>query len=134
MSNRGFKAWRDYIPPDESLIPNGKSLIPEGARVPGWRKYRNVPTYVDGIRFASKREAGVYQDLKLQQAAGLVRWFILQTPFRLPGNVVYRADFLVLMASGAVRVIDAKGIDTPASRIKRRITEATYPGVTIELL
>ena len=35
-------------------------------------KFNAKPTEVDGIRFASKKEANYYADLKLRQAAGLV--------------------------------------------------------------
>jgi hypothetical protein len=41
-------------------------------------KYRNVPVTVDGIRFASKREAAYYCELKLREKAGEVSGLSLQ--------------------------------------------------------
>lgn len=46
-------------------------------------KYKNVRTAVNGIKFASKREARRYQELKLLEAAGRVRSLALQVPFDL---------------------------------------------------
>lgn len=96
------------------------------------RKYRNAQCVVDGQRFDSILEARCYEHLKLQQLAGAVQWFIRQVPFRLEGGVIYRADFLVVRASGAIDVIDAKGYDTQASRNKRKQVRARY-GKEIQL-
>ena len=37
-----------------------------------YRKYRNIPTIIDGITFASKKEAQRYQDLKLLQLGNII--------------------------------------------------------------
>ena len=44
-------------------------------------KYRNSPTIVDDIRFASKKEARRYSDLKLLERAGEIRHLELQPRF-----------------------------------------------------
>lgn len=95
-------------------------------------KYRNDAHWADGERFDSLLEWRCYEGLKLRRAAGEVAWFIRQVPFRLEGGVIYRADFLVVLASGGVEVIDAKGYDTQASRNKRRQVKARY-GVEVIL-
>lgn len=95
-------------------------------------KFRAVPTDADGIRFASKAEARYYGQLKLRQAAGEVVMFLRQTPFHLPGGVKYVADFVEFLSNGEVRVVDVKGMETPAFRAKRKQVEALYP-VTIEV-
>ena len=46
-------------------------------------KYNAIPTTVDGIRFASKREARRYLELKLLQKAGHISDLELQPRFRL---------------------------------------------------
>jgi hypothetical protein len=61
------------------------------------RKYRNVPTEVDGIRFSSKREAARYKELKLLEKAGEIFWLKLQPRYPLTVNglhvCTYVADF-----------------------------------------
>lgn len=90
------------------------------------RKYRNEPVVVDGIRFDSKLEARYYEQLKLRRAAGEVAWFIRQPRFDLPGGVVYRADFLAVLAAGGVEVVDTKGQDTRESINKRKQAKHLY--------
>lgn len=96
------------------------------------RKYRNTPVVEDGQRFDSKLEAACYRELMLRHAAGEVKWFVRQAAFRLEGGVIYRADFLVVLAPYGVEVIDAKGVLTQASANKIKQVEARY-GVKVQL-
>ena len=102
-------------------------------RCQGGRKYRNDPTLVDGLRFASKLEARRYGELRDLQAAGVVAWFIRQPSFDLPGGVRYRADFLVVW-SDHVTVEDCKGMETPVFKLKRRLFEDSYPKASLRLI
>lgn len=90
-------------------------------------KYGAVPTAVDGIRFASKREARYYEQLKARQAAGEVSYFLRQTPLHLPGGTKLVVDFLVFYPDGRAEYIDVKGRETPMFRMKRREVEHHYP-------
>ena len=100
-------------------------------------KYRNIPIMVDGLRFSSKAEARRYGELKILQAAGEVFWFMLQPRFRLPGGIVYVADFLVVWGSAlsprfrAITVEDVKGHETQAFKLKRKLFEAQYGPLTV---
>jgi len=101
-------------------------------------KYANKRVVVDGWPFDSKLEANRYEELKLARRCGLVEWFICQAPFRLPGGITYRADFLVqwsdLSTLGrVVTVEDCKGADTRVSINKRKQVEAIY-GITVTLI
>lgn len=114
-------------------------------------KYRAVPTVVDGVRFASKREAARYQELKLLERAGKIEDLELQPEFAIhvpimTGTVkgavksvpvrsvpvaVYRADFAYVdWYSGGRVVEDVKGVRTPVYRLKKKLVEAQY-GVRI---
>lgn len=93
-------------------------------------KYGATPAHVDGIRFDSKREARVYEQLKRMRDAGEVARFHRQVVFDLPGGVTYKLDFLVVFSDGRIENWDAKGVETKEFRIKRRLVRATY-GVEI---
>lgn len=96
-------------------------------------KYRNKPTEVDDIRFASKREATRYQDLKVKQRLGLIHDLKLQVlyPLVVNGQRVgnYRSDFDYL-EDGQKIVEDTKGCKTPMYRLKKKLMRAIY-GITI---
>jgi len=107
-------------------------------------KYRNIPTVVDGLRFASKAESRRYQELCLLQrareanergvavyTANSVRWFIRQPSFDLPGGVRYIADFLVIWDDGHVTCEDVKGVETAVFKIKKKLFEEKYGPLTI---
>lgn len=106
-------------------------------------KYGNARNVVDGIRFDSKLEADRYVELKKLQHCGVVRWFIMQAPFRLPGGITYRADFVVIWAPAApeqfagdsdvVSVEDCKGFMTRVSLNKIKQVEELY-GITVRII
>jgi len=90
-------------------------------------KFRSVLTECDGIKFHSKKEARYYQQLKARIHAGEVKYFLMQVPFLLPGNVRYRVDFQEFWTDGSVHYVDVKGMRTETYKIKRRQVEALYP-------
>lgn len=97
-------------------------------------KFNAKPTTTqDGTKFPSKKEASYYQYLKHQRALGYVLFFLRQTPFHLPGNVKYLADFTVFNTDGTVEFIDVKGKDTPLSLTKRKMVEDLY-GIKIKVV
>lgn len=103
-----------------------------------FNKYNAKAVSVDGIRFDSKREAEFYKTLKLQKEMGAIKWFLMQVPFRLPGNTTYRADFMVRYNPGhyvddPITVYDVKGYQTQVFKIKKRQVEEIY-GQKVEVI
>ena len=96
-------------------------------------KYNAKKTIVDGIKFPSKKEAEYYSFLKTSKENGIVKLFLRQTPFHLPGNVKYLLDFLVFYNDGRILFIDVKGKDTPISNLKRKQVTDLY-GIEINLV
>ena len=90
-------------------------------------KFHAVRTELDGIKFASRKEAFRYGALKLAQKTGAVLFFLRQVPFHLAGGVKYVCDFMVFWADGTVTIEDVKGMKTPTYKAKKRMVEATYP-------
>jgi hypothetical protein len=97
-------------------------------------KYHACRTIVDGIHFASKREAKYYQELLVAQKAGDVLTFLHQIPFRLPGGIRYSCDFLVFYADGGVDFVDVKGYETPAFKRNKKMVEELYAPITITVV
>ncbi len=103
-------------------------------------KYRAQKTEIDGILFASKKEAKRYRELKYAQHAGNLLWFIRQPSFDLPGGVRYRADFLEVWKSpgeitdkGAIQITDVKGFKTQVYKLKKKQVEQIYGIKIVEI-
>lgn len=102
-------------------------------------KYRNVPTIVDGVRFASKREAKYYLELRHRESSGEVGGVDMQRRFALiaPNGMLictYVADFCFWdHVEGRFRCIDVKGVETDVFKIKRKLMKACL-GIDVEVV
>lgn len=92
-------------------------------------KYRAIQTYVDGIKFPSKKQARRYGELKLLEKAKEIEGLQLEVPYdiRVRDQKVctYRADF-VYTEKGKVIVEDTKGYLTPVYRLKKKLIKACF--------
>lgn len=65
-------------------------------RWPSYNKYGNRKTVVDGITFASQKEASRYQELRMLEKAGEIVGLVRQQKIELiPKTKLYRACFYV---------------------------------------
>lgn len=91
-------------------------------------KYKAKRTTVDGISFASRKEAQRYIELKLMERAGSISDLQLQVPYVLlpktsHGRAVkYIADF-VYNEGGRQVVEDVKGYKTDVYKLKKRMMQ-----------
>ena len=94
-----------------------------------FRKYNARPSFVDGLRFASAKEADRYRVLRDLAAVGAIRFLQLQPRFPIVVNGIhcgcYVADFRYL-CRGRIVVEDVKGVRTPTYKLKKRLVEALY--------
>ena len=90
-------------------------------------KFRAKPQNVDGIHFASKKEARRYAELNTLKRVGEVLFFLRQVPLHLPGDVKYVCDYLVFWTDGNITFEDVKGMRTPLYIAKKKIVEEIYP-------
>lgn len=92
-------------------------------------KYRAIPTMIDNIRFASKKEAGRYCYLKWMLKVGRIRNLQIQPEleFWIDDKPIfkYRADFSYFEGAQPVWE-DVKGVRTPLYKLKKKIIEAHY--------
>lgn len=94
-------------------------------------KYGAIPTTLDGIRFASKREASYYAELKRRADLGEVYEVQLQPRFSFVHNGVligtYKPDFMFWDAiAHRNRVVDVKGVETREFRTNLRMMRAFH--------
>ena len=98
-------------------------------------KYRAIRTEIDGITFASKKEAARYQELRMLERAGYISGLELQPRFPLHINGVkvcdYVADFGYLARDQKPVVEDVKGMKTSVYRLKYKMFHACYPQLRI---
>lgn len=107
-------------------------------------KYNNKKTKVNGITFDSKAEAAYYEQLLEQKKAGEIKDFELQPKFLLQPAlrkngqtfraIHYIADFKVINNDGSVAIIDVKGVETEAFKIKRKLFEERFPDLSLQLV
>lgn len=99
-------------------------------------KYNNKITYIDNIRFSSRREAMHYVYLRELEKKGTIKNLRLQVPFPFiyEGKKIFKyvADFVYEDDFGA-HVIDVKGVSTQLFRLKKKLIEAQYK-IEIEIV
>lgn len=97
-------------------------------------KFRNEPQVVDGLKFASKKEARRWGELKLLERAGEIRLLTHQPKFIFTHNdkliCSYVGDFSYINTSDGERIVeDVKSPITrkhPVYRIKNKMMAAFY--------
>lgn len=111
-----------------------------------WRKqtgnkYGARKVELDGYTFDSKREAAVYSETVLRVRAGEITHLEIHPRYNIIVNGVrigfYKADLQWRELDGRLRVIDVKSPYTAKDKHFRRtkkLVEALYPGVTIEIV
>jgi len=99
---------------------------------------------VDGIRFASKREAARYGELRLLERGGRIKNlqvhppFILQEKFIRPDGrkvpaIRYIGDFSYWEA-GVFVVEDVKGVETVVWKLKQKMFWKRYPEIDLRIV
>ena len=94
------------------------------------QKYRNRKTVVDGIEFASKKEAERYKFLRILEKTGQIKDLKTQVKFELQPSfryhdkqiraIYYVADF-VYFRDGKKVVEDTKGFITEVYKLKSKM-------------
>jgi len=100
-------------------------------------KYNSKKVELDGYTFDSQIEARYYQRLKWLlehkeiKSFSLQPRYILLDKFKKNGKTYrkmeYIADFEVHHLDGSIEVVDVKGVETEAFKIKRKLFEHKYP-------
>ncbi len=107
-------------------------------------KYRNNKVVIDDITFDSMKEANFYLELKMRVKAKDIKGFELQPKFLLQDSfikngekirkITYIADFLIYHMNGEKTVVDVKGYETQAFKLKKKLFEAKYSDMKLIII
>jgi hypothetical protein len=131
----------------EALAPSAPALVEDRGKAALPNKYRAVrtegPSPLGPRTYDSKAEAGMARTLEDERhSGGCVSWVPqVSVPCGVDAkgrDARYRADALVILevrpdGSFVGRLLDRKGVDTPASKAKRAAVKALY-GLEVEIL
>ena len=92
-------------------------------------KFNAIRTPYKGKNYPSKLEAAYAKYLDTLKDNGTVLFVFEQVPIRLPGNIVYRLDFMEFHADGEIVFTDVKGMETKEFILKKKLMEERYPFV-----
>lgn len=94
-------------------------------------KYHAIPTEIDGIKFASRKEALRYRQLSLMERGKAIQDLKMQVAYPLikkskyGREIKYVADF-TYYENGHLVVEDVKGVRTPVYKLKKRLMAEIY--------
>lgn len=94
-------------------------------------KFGNKKTSHKGFSFASKAEAGLYDQLKLREMAGEIREIKVQdTVYMTRARIAYIVDFsFINCATGVKEYAEYKGFETAVWAIKKRLWKYYGAGI-----
>lgn len=96
-------------------------------------KYKASKVEYDNHKFDSKLECNIYKTLQEkypQIKVELQPKYLLQEKFFFKGKTIreinYIGDFLIVLPNQEVYVVDAKGMETPVFKLKRKMFMLKY--------
>ena len=120
-------------PRENNPMPVGEYRVSYLKKAGKKSKYRSTKIDFNGIRFDSKFEAKVYEDLLFQLNLGLLIEIKRQVKIPLEVNGVlicnYICDFRVVDKYGQVKYVEAKGMVLPVYAIKKKLFLALLPSI-----
>jgi Protein of unknown function (DUF1064) len=141
------QAWTTYAERHGLLRGNGNGNGDAPGARQGENKYGATAVHIDGVRFASKKEAARFLELQLMQKHGLIADLETQPifplhvmeiwrsglPIRITTVGRYTADFRYLnLDTGEIVVEDTKSAPTKteAYRLRKHLAEVIH-GITV---
>lgn len=126
MNSKGWKSWRGAVIVNGKVVSHGTESAPS--------KMGNIVTTVAGIKYRSKIEGRYAENLNNLVKAGVVKFYLRQVGFDLPGHSRHFVDFLIFYPDGnKYEFVEVKGRDLPMGKLKRKQTEELY-GIKIRVV
>ncbi len=102
-------------------------------------KFNAVICEADNMHFPSKKHRSFYLGLQAQKKAGMLKFFLREVAFDLPGHydngkiVRHFVDFGICQNDDTFRWVEVKGRDLAMGKLKRKQVEEIY-GIRIEVI
>ena len=99
-------------------------------------KFGNIPTPVDAGMADSKAEARRWEELRLQERAGVIQDLRFHPRYTLAADIVYEADSSYT-EQGRQIVEDVKGgraTQTPAFKMKAKLFRVAFPDAELRIV
>lgn len=130
MNPRPKDKWAEK---PKDLIPVSEYRVNYLSKAGKKNKYRATKIDYKGIRFDSKLEGRVYEDLEFQLNSGHLKEIHRQVKIPLMVNGVlictYICDFKTIDKHGQVTYVEAKGLELPVFKIKLKLFMALLPEI-----
>lgn len=130
MNPRPKDKWKEK---PKDLIPVNEYRVNYLSKAGKKNKYKASKIDFNGIRFDSKLEARVYEDLLFQLNTGHLKEILRQVKIPLMVNEVlictYICDFKTVDKHGQVTYTEAKGMELPVWQIKKKLFLALLPEI-----
>lgn len=98
-----------------------KGKFPANAFDDGTMKFKSRKTKIDGEYFPSGLEAAVFSTLKLLQKSGEITDIQRQPRVPLVSGIRWFVDYKCTKADGSIYYVEAKGLETEAYKLKRKL-------------
>lgn len=89
-------------------------------------KYHAKRTKVEDRSYGSKIESQYALFLDSAKKKGDLWFYLEQVPFRLPGNITYRLDFMEFWDNGTIVFTEVKGMMTTVALNKMKQVQEIY--------
>lgn len=103
-------------------------------------RYTTYKPVVNGIKFDSMMEARYYLFLLEEKKQGKIKEFKMQVPyilqpkFKKDGKVIRAIEYVTDFVIDNTIIVDIKGVETEVFRLKAKLFNYIYPGLTLKVL
>jgi len=113
-----------------------KVIVTEDGTIFDMETINKFHLIVEGKIFDSRMEGSYYQELLWMKRDGAIREIECQPVFILQENpkIKYVADFRITFSDGTQIIVDVKGFETPAFRMKAKLFKAKYPDIELRVI
>lgn len=111
-----------------TIARRGEALPGNANKKGGRKKFGSIETEVDGFKFASKREAKRWGELRLMEKAGQIKKLARQVVYDLTVNGIKVCDYIAdfVYEKPELTIEDCKGMRTPVYILKAKLMKAVH--------
>jgi hypothetical protein len=89
---------------------------------------------IDGVRCDSRMEGEYLSELQQLKREGAIMDIECHPSFDLQSGITYIADFKITFSDGKKVIVDVKGFETAAFRMKSKMFKSNYPDLELRII